>query len=57
MNYTQKHLGEAAAILERLDVAAIEKIAETVVGDKGVRRPTILPGCGRKRRQLFACSE
>ena len=28
MNYTQKHLGEAAAILERLDVAAIEKIAE-----------------------------
>ena len=28
MNYTQKHLGEAAAILERLDVAAIERIAE-----------------------------
>jgi len=28
MNYTQKHLGEAAAILARLDVAAIEKIAE-----------------------------
>ena len=28
MNYTQQHLGEAAAILERLDVAAIERIAE-----------------------------
>jgi D-sedoheptulose 7-phosphate isomerase len=28
MNYTQKHLGEAAAILERLDVAAIERVAE-----------------------------
>jgi D-sedoheptulose 7-phosphate isomerase len=28
MNYTQKHLGEAAAILARLDVAAIERIAE-----------------------------
>jgi D-sedoheptulose 7-phosphate isomerase len=28
MNYTQKHLQEAAAILQRLDVAAIEKIAE-----------------------------
>ena len=28
MNYTQKHLREAAAILERLDVAAIERIAE-----------------------------
>jgi D-sedoheptulose 7-phosphate isomerase len=28
MNYTQKHLGETAAILERLDVAAIERIAE-----------------------------
>ena len=28
MSYTQKHLREAAAILERLDVAAIEKIAE-----------------------------
>jgi D-sedoheptulose 7-phosphate isomerase len=28
MNYTQKHLGEAAAILERLDVGAIERIAE-----------------------------
>jgi D-sedoheptulose 7-phosphate isomerase len=28
MNYTQKHLGEAAAILERLDAAAIERIAE-----------------------------
>jgi D-sedoheptulose 7-phosphate isomerase len=28
MNYTQKHLGEAAAILERLDVAAIERMAE-----------------------------
>jgi D-sedoheptulose 7-phosphate isomerase len=28
MNYTQKYLGEAAAILERLDVAAIERIAE-----------------------------
>jgi D-sedoheptulose 7-phosphate isomerase len=27
MNYTQKHLQEAAAILQRLDVAAIEKIA------------------------------
>jgi D-sedoheptulose 7-phosphate isomerase len=28
MNYTQKHLQEAAAILQRLDVAAIEKMAE-----------------------------
>jgi D-sedoheptulose 7-phosphate isomerase len=28
MSYTQRHLGEAAAILERLDVAAIERIAE-----------------------------
>ena len=28
MNYTQRYLGEAAAILERLDVAAIERIAE-----------------------------
>ena len=28
MNYTQKHLGEAAAILELLDAAAIERIAE-----------------------------
>src|ERR1700677_1414799 len=28
MNYTQKHLGERAAILERVDVAAIERIAE-----------------------------
>jgi D-sedoheptulose 7-phosphate isomerase len=28
MNYTQKYLLEAAAILQRLDVAAIEKIAE-----------------------------
>jgi D-sedoheptulose 7-phosphate isomerase len=28
MNYTQKHLQEAAAILQMLDVAAIEKIAE-----------------------------
>src|SRR5712675_3439057 len=28
MNYTQKHLREAAAILQMLDVAAIEKIAE-----------------------------
>jgi D-sedoheptulose 7-phosphate isomerase len=28
MNYTQQHLGEAAAIIERLDVAAIERIAE-----------------------------
>jgi D-sedoheptulose 7-phosphate isomerase len=28
MNYTQKHLGEAAAILQMLDVTAIEKIAE-----------------------------
>jgi D-sedoheptulose 7-phosphate isomerase len=27
MNYTQKHLGEAAAILELLDAAAIERIA------------------------------
>src|SRR5258707_9936038 len=27
MNYTQKHLREAAAILQILDVAAIEKIA------------------------------
>jgi D-sedoheptulose 7-phosphate isomerase len=28
MNYTQKHLQEAAAILQMLDVAAIERIAE-----------------------------
>ena len=28
MNYTQKHLREAAAILQMLDVAAIEKLAE-----------------------------
>lgn len=28
MNYTQKHLREAAAILQMLDVTAIEKIAE-----------------------------
>jgi D-sedoheptulose 7-phosphate isomerase len=28
MNYTQKHLQEAAAILQGLDVAAIEKMAE-----------------------------
>src|SRR5258708_13275953 len=28
MSYTQEHLREAAAILQRLDVAAIEKIAE-----------------------------
>ncbi len=28
MTYTQKHLQEVAAILQRLDVAAIEKIAE-----------------------------
>jgi D-sedoheptulose 7-phosphate isomerase len=28
MNYTQKHLRETAAILQMLDVAAIEKIAE-----------------------------
>ena len=28
MSYTQKHLRETAAILQRLDVAAIEKIAE-----------------------------
>jgi D-sedoheptulose 7-phosphate isomerase len=28
MNYMQKHLGEAAAILELLDAAAIERIAE-----------------------------
>ena len=28
MNYTQKHLQEAAAILQRLDVAAIEKMAQ-----------------------------
>ena len=28
MSYTQKHLQEVAAILQRLDVAAIEKIAE-----------------------------
>jgi D-sedoheptulose 7-phosphate isomerase len=27
MNYTQKHLQETAAILQRLDVAAIEKVA------------------------------
>jgi len=28
MNYTQKHLQEAAAILQKLDVAAIEKMVE-----------------------------
>jgi D-sedoheptulose 7-phosphate isomerase len=28
MNYTQQHLQEAAVILQRLDIAAIEKIAE-----------------------------
>jgi D-sedoheptulose 7-phosphate isomerase len=34
MNYTQKHLREAMAILQRLDVAAIERIAELLAGMK-----------------------
>jgi D-sedoheptulose 7-phosphate isomerase len=34
MNYTQKHLREAAEILQRLDIAAIEKIAELLADVK-----------------------
>jgi D-sedoheptulose 7-phosphate isomerase len=34
MNYTQKHLRETAEILQRLDIAAIEKIAELLADVK-----------------------
>ena len=50
MNYTQKHLGEAAAILERLDVAAIERIAELLAQIKASAGRLFFSGRRRKRR-------
>src|SRR5712672_788455 len=46
MNYTQKHLREAAAILERLDVAAIEKIAELLAEIKASAGRVFFLGVG-----------
>ena len=46
MNYTQKHLGEAAAILERLDVAAIERIAELLAQIKAAAGRLFFLGVG-----------
>jgi D-sedoheptulose 7-phosphate isomerase len=46
MNYTQKHLGEAAAILERLDAAAIERIAELLAQIKASEGRLFFLGVG-----------
>jgi D-sedoheptulose 7-phosphate isomerase len=46
MNYTQKHLRETAAILERLDVAAIEKIAELLAEIKASAGRVFFLGVG-----------
>jgi D-sedoheptulose 7-phosphate isomerase len=46
MNYTQKHLREAAAILQTLDVAAIEKIAELLAEVKASAGRVFFLGLG-----------
>jgi D-sedoheptulose 7-phosphate isomerase len=46
MNYTQKHLQEAAAILQMLDVAAIEKIAELLAEIKASAGRVFFLGVG-----------
>ena len=46
MNYTQKHLREAAAILERLDGAAIEKMAELLAEIKASAGRVFFLGVG-----------
>jgi len=46
MNYTQKHLREAAAILQILDVAAIEKIAELLAEVKASAGRVFFLGLG-----------
>jgi D-sedoheptulose 7-phosphate isomerase len=46
MNYTQKHLREAAAILQRLDIAAIEKIAALLAEVKAAAGRVFFLGLG-----------
>jgi D-sedoheptulose 7-phosphate isomerase len=46
MNYTQKHLQEAAAILQKLDVTAIEKIAELLAEIKASEGRIFFLGVG-----------
>jgi D-sedoheptulose 7-phosphate isomerase len=46
MNYTQKHLRETAAILQMLDVAAIEKIAELLAEIKASEGRIFFLGVG-----------
>ena len=46
MNYTQKHLQETAAILQRLDIAAIEKIAALLAEVKAAAGRVFFLGLG-----------
>ena len=46
MNYTQKHLRETAAILQRLDIAAIEKIATLLAEVKAAAGRVFFLGLG-----------
>ena len=57
MSYTQLHLKETEAILQRLDVASIERLAAQLAQDQGGGGPDILYRRGRRRRQLLPCRE
>ena len=57
MSYAQQHMREAVEIINRIDLDAIEKMADLLAEVKMQSGRIFFSGCGRERRELFPCGE
>ncbi len=57
MGYAEQHMRESAEIIQKMDLAPIEKMADLLAQVKGRGRADLLPRRWRQRRQLLPRSQ